>query len=174
MRSEEHTMFAQDTNADETVSRRSVLKTTAGLIAGSTALVGLGAGRGAAETEEDLQAEVREMNEEYIAVEVVVPDHAPFDGEMPILLGHAERFVLHEDGEWVSLPEDTEGLANSVELEKRDVPGGAGTFIEAYFRTADVDLSAAEGEEVVLGVGFFPERTVPEHYWATCPGHRDY
>lgn len=168
-------MFENHTNADETVSRRSVLKTTAGLIAGSTALAGLGAGRGAAETEEGLQAEVREMNEEYITVEVKVPGQDPFDEVAfpdDLFLGHAERFVLHEDGEWVSLPEDTEGLANPVELEKRGALGG--WHIHAYFRTADVDLSAAEGEEVMLGVGLFPERTVTGDHWTACPGHRDY
>jgi hypothetical protein len=164
-------MFENDTNADETVSRRSVLKTTGGLIAGSTALAGLGAGRGAAETEEGLRLEVREMTEEYIAVEVAFPDDL-FDGiEFPddLFLGHAERFVLHEDGEWVSLPEGTECLANPVEAERLD----EGTYA-MYFRTPDVDLSEAEGEEVTLGLGGFPERTVPEHYWDACPGHRDY
>ena len=164
-------MFENDTNADETVSRRSVLKTTGGLIAGSTALAGLGAGRGAAETEEGLRLEVREMTEEYIAVEVAFPDDL-FDGiEFPddLFLGHAERFVLHEDGEWVSLPEATDGLANPVEAERLD----EGTYA-MYFRTPDVDLSGAEGEEVTLGLGGFPERTVPEYYWDSCPGHRDY
>jgi hypothetical protein len=37
-----------------------------------------------------------------------------------------------------------------------------------YFRTGEVDLSGAEGEEVTLGLGVFPERTVPEHYWDTA------
>jgi hypothetical protein len=164
-------MFENGTNADEAVSRRNVLETTGGLIAGSTALAGLGAGRGAAETGEELQAGVREMTEEYVAVEVAFPDDLFDEIEFPndVFLGHAERFVRHDDGEWVSLPEETEGLANPVEGERLD----EGTYA-LYFRTPDVDLSEAEGEEVTLGLGAFPERTVPEHYWAACPGHRDY
>ena len=167
-------MFEIDANADETVSRRNVLKTTAGLVAGSTALAGLGAGRGAAETEEGVRIEVREFTEEYIAVDVAFPDDLFDEVEFPddVFLGHAERFVTHEDGEWVSLPEETEGLATPVEVEESSVVRGPSYVV--YFRTAAVDLSRAEGEEVVLGLGLFPERTVPEHYWDACPGHRDY
>ena len=164
-------MFDHDTNANEAISRRSVLETTGGLLAGSTVLAGLGAGTGAAETEEGLRIEVREMTEEYIAVAVWFPDDTFDDVEFPddTFLGHAERFVIREDGEWVSLPEDTEGLANPVEMD-------FGNPHEAtmYFRTRDVDLSEADGEEVMLGLGVFPERTVPGDQWASCPGHRDY
>jgi hypothetical protein len=164
-------MFENDTNADETVSRRSVLKTTGGLIAGSTALAGLGAGRGAAETEEGLRLEVREMTEEYVAVEVAFPDDTFDEVEFPddLFLGHAERFVIHEDGEWVSLPEETEGLANPVEMDFEN-PHQA----RMYFRTEEIDLSGADGEEVLLGLGAFPERTIPGTEWDACPGHRDY
>jgi hypothetical protein len=102
---------------------------------------------------------------------VAFPDDLFDEIEFPndVFLGHAERFVLHEDGEWVSLPEETEVLAKPVEAERLD----EGTYA-MYFRTPDVDLSEAEGEEVTLGLGAFPERTVPEYYWAACPGHRDY
>ena len=164
-------MIENDTNANDAVSRRSVLKTTAGLVAGSTALAGYGAGRGAAETEESLQAEVREMNEEYIVVEAWFPQDVFDDAEFPddVFLGHTEQFVIHEDGEWVSLPEETEGLANPVETDPMDP-----TASRMYFRTGRVDLSGAEGEEVTLGLGAFTERTVPEYYWDACPGHRDY
>lgn len=55
-------------NANRTVSRRNVLKTAGGLIAGSPVFVG----RGAAETEERLRFEVDEANEEYIAVERMI------------------------------------------------------------------------------------------------------
>ncbi|WP_372911682.1 hypothetical protein [Salinigranum sp.] len=166
-------MFQTETNADETVSRRSVLKTAGELVTGVTVLAGLGAGRGAAETEEGLQFDVREFTEEYIVVEVAFPDET-YDGvEFPddVFLGHAERFVLHEDGEWVSLPDETTCLATPVaggweRVDERRYVG--------YFRTAEVDLSEATGEEVVLGLGLFPERTVPVSDWATCPGHRDY
>ena len=162
-------MFENGT-ADETVSRRNVLKTTGGLIAGSTALAGLGAGRGAADAGNGVQLEVREMNEEYIIVEVRFPrDDSTYDRRDGLYLGHAERFVIHEDGEWVSLPEDTDGLANPVEVERLDE-----RTYGMYFRTAEVDLSGAEGEEVMLGLGVFPERTVPGDQWDYCPGHRDY
>ena len=164
-------MFENDTNADETVSRRSVLKTTGGLIAGSTVLAGLGAGRGAAETEEGLRLEIREMTEEYIAVEVAFPDDLFDEIEFPddVFLGHAERFVLHEEEDAVSLPDDTGGLANPAEMDFEN-PHEA----TMYFRTEEVDLSAADGEEVTLGLGLFEERTIPKHIWDACPGHRDY
>jgi hypothetical protein len=35
------------------------------------------------------------------------------------------------------------------------------------FRTADIDFSEVEDEEVTLGFGVFPERTVPITYWDT-------
>jgi hypothetical protein len=164
-------MFETNVNADETVSRRSVLKTTAGLIAGSTALAGIGAGRGAADTEGGLVFEVREFTEEYIAVEVAFPTDTFDEVEFPndVFLGHADRFVIHEDEDAVSLPEDTEPLANPVEVERLDE-----RTYGMYFRTAEVDLSEAEGEEVMLGLGGFPERTVPDYQWDACPGHRDY
>jgi hypothetical protein len=169
-------MFENDTNADATVSRRNVLKTTGGLVAGSTALAGLGAGRGAAETEDGLRLEVREMTEEYIAVEVAFPTDVFDEVEFPtdVFLGHAERFVIHEDGEWVSLPEDIDVLAEPVHFERVNERGEWPRRYLMYFRTPDVDLSEAEGEEVTLALGGFPERTVPEHYWDACPGHRDY
>jgi hypothetical protein len=165
-------MFKNETN--DTVSRRNVLKTTGGLIAGSTALASLGTGVGAAETEDELRLEVRELNEEYIAAEVYIPpnpfppDENEFQNE--VFLGHAEQFVIHEDGEWVSLPEDTEGLANPVEVERLDE-----RTYGMYFRTASVDeFPEADGEEVMLGLGVFPERTVSGDQWDYCPGHRDY
>lgn len=163
-----------DHNPPDAVSRRNVLKTAGGLLAGSTMLAGLGAGRGAAETEEGLQIEVREFTEEYIAVEVRVPEELADQNDSfdwtghNFVLGYAERFVIHEE-DAVSLPEDTDGFATPVELDPLD-PGEA----IMYFRTADVDLSEADGEEVMLGLGLFPERTVPEEYWDACPGHRDY
>jgi hypothetical protein len=46
-----------------------------------------------------------------------------------------------------------------------------------YFRTADfgnVRERLSEVEEVVLGLGLFPEQTVPHPYFDACPGHRDY
>lgn len=59
-----------DHNTTDAVSRRNVLKTAGGLLAGSTMLAGLGAGRSAAATEESIQVEVQEITEEYIAVNV--------------------------------------------------------------------------------------------------------
>ncbi|MDS0474144.1 hypothetical protein [Natrinema sp. 1APR25-10V2] len=165
-------MFETNTNASETGSRRNMLKTMGGLIAGSTALAGLGAGRGAAESEEGLRIEVREMTEEYIAVEVRFPkDTYTEDVEFldDIFLGHADRFEIHDDEEAVSLPEDTDGLAHPVEVERLDE-----RIYEMYFRTAAVDLSEAGGEEVMLGLGVFEERTIPGTDWDACPGHRDY
>lgn len=164
-----------DNNPTETVSRRNVLKTAGGFLAGSTMLAGLGAGRSAAATEEGLRFEIREFTGEYIAVEVRVPaeladENGTFDWTgHNFVLGHAERFVIHEDGEWVSLPEDTEGLANPVEMDPID-PAVA----IMYFRTEGTDLSEVDGNDVMLGLGLFPERTISEEYWDACPGHRDY
>jgi hypothetical protein len=170
MRSEGDTMFDHDTNA--TVSRRSVLKTAGGALAGSTTLAAFGAGTVAAD-EERVQLELRALNEEYIAVDVYFPDGVFDEVEFPddLFLGHAESFVVHEDEEAVSLPEDTEGLANPVEMDFSN-PNEA----TVYFRTRDVDPkpTALEDEEVTLGLGLFPERTVPIRHWNTCPGHRDY
>jgi len=163
-------MFDHDTTADDTVSRRSVLQAAGGLLAGSTALAGLGARRGTAE-EESLQFEILEFTEEYVAVEVYFPNDVFDEIEFPddVFLGHAERFVLHEDGEWVSLPEDVEALARPVEMDFENPHD-----VALYFRTADLDLSAADGEEVLLGLGAFPERTIPGTEWDTCPGHREH
>jgi hypothetical protein len=163
-------MFDHDTTADDTVSRRSVLQAAGGLLAGSTALAGLGARRGSA-GEESLQFEILEFTEEYVAVEVYFPDDTFDEIEFPddLFLGHAERFVFHEDGEWVSLPENVEALARPVEADF-----GNPHDVALYFRTRDLDLSEADGDEVTLGLGAFPERTVPEYYWDACPGHRDY
>jgi len=154
MRLEGHTMFKNDT-----VSRRNVLKTTGGLVASSSALATLGTGKGAAETEEGLQIEVREITEESIAVEVRIPPRGT-DNVEDAFFGHADRFVIREDT--VSLPEDTESLANPVEIERLD----DGTYA-MYFRTEEVGLSEAEDDEVVLGLGVFPERTVSRNYWDT-------
>jgi hypothetical protein len=159
-------MFENDTNAAETVSRRSVLKTAGGLVAGSTVLVGLGAGTGAAETEEELRFEVEEANEEYIAAQMMLPHgvYFPHDTNFPhhTYLGLADDFIVHENEDAVSLPEDTEGLANPVEAERLDEE----TY-RVYFHTRDVDFPEVEDEEVTLGLGVFPERTVPEEYFDT-------
>lgn len=166
-------MTDHDTNADETVSRRSVLKTAGGLIAGSTALASLGAERGAAETEDErLRAELRERNEEYIAVEVWFPSDT-FDEIEPlndVYLGDADQFVVHDDEDAVSLPEDPERLATPVEMEHLD----SDEYYHGklmYFRTGDVDWPKEyDGVEVTLAVGAFPERTVPGDHWDTTPG----
>lgn len=157
-----------DHNMTDVVSRRNVLKTAGGLLAGSTIFAGLGARRGAAATEESIQVEVQEITEEYIAVNVWFPQET-YDGvEFPqeTYLGLADEFVIHDDT--VSLPEDTEGLANPVKVERLDEQ----TY-RMFFRTGDV-YWPDEDEEVTLGFGVFTERTIPKYQWDTCPGHRDY
>ena len=169
-------MFENDTNADETVSRRSVLKQMGGLIAGSTALAGLGSGRGAAETKETLQVEIEEMNEERVAVGVHVPEELADGGlgvylEEPtnVWLGQADQFIVEEgeNGRVVSLPEDSEErFAAPVEMdEKWGGPGGWHAMV--YFRTRDIDFSEVDGEEVTLGLGVFSDRTIPGTEWDT-------
>jgi hypothetical protein len=166
-------MFENDTNADGTVSRRSVLELTGGLVAGSTVLAGLGSERGAAATDEErLRADLRERNGEYIAVEVWFPQDT-YDEIKPlndVHLGDADQFVVHDDEDAVSLPEDTEGLATPIEMEDLGTDGEMyGKLL--YFRTGDVDWPKEyEGVDVTLAVGAFPERTVPIEYWDTCPG----
>ena len=164
-------MFDHDTNADDAVSRRTVLRTTRGLLAGATALAGVGAETGSAETEEGLRIEVREMNEEYVAVGAWFPDDL-FDEIKPatdVVLGRAGRFVIHGDEEPVSLPEETDGLARPVGMDFGNPHDAV-----AYFRTRDLDLPDAAGESVVLGLGLFRERTIPGTEWDASPGHRDY
>jgi len=164
-------MFENDTNADGTVSRRSVLETAGGLVAGSAVFAGLGSRTGAAETEDGLRAEVRELNEEYIAVDVRFPtDTFTEEVEFPdgVFLGLADGFVVHEEEDAVSLPEDTEGLARPVEV--RSVETGSETSHRKvlYFRTADsgnVWDRLSEGEEVTTGVGLFARRTIPIRCW---------
>jgi len=151
-----------DTNADETVSRRSVLKTTGGLLAGSTALAGLGAGTAAAD-EERVQVELRELNEEYIAVEVYFPDGLFDEVEFPddLFLGHADRFVIHEEEDMVSLPEEREEIVNPVEVKRFDE--GA---CRMYFANDGDPFGLLENpEEVTLGLGFFPWLTIQSKYW---------
>jgi hypothetical protein len=169
-------MFDHDTNADGTVSRRSVLETTGGLIAGATALAGLGSERGAATPDRHgpLRADLRERNEEYIAVEVRFPKDT-YDEIKPlndVYLGDADQFLVHDDEDAVSLPEAPERLATPVEMEHLySDEYYHGKLM--YFRTGDVDWPKEyDGVEVTLGVGAFPERTAPGDHWDTCPGLR--
>lgn len=153
-----------DHNATDAVSRRNVLKATGGLLAGATLL----AGQGTALAVESLRFEVEEVTEEYIAVavrfseEILDGDGWPFDLTDEILLGHAERFVIHEDEDAVSLPENPEEvLANPAEVERLDEE----TY-RMYFRTRDIHWPKEyEGGEVELGLGVFSERTVPQEQW---------
>ena len=184
MRLEERPMFDHDT--DETVSRRSVLRTIGGIAAGTTVLTT--AGHGSAEAEEGLRMEVRERTAEYLAVEVSFPDDTfSDDEEFPddtfgeeafpddVFLGHADQFVVREGGEWVSLPEETDRLARPVHAERINERGEWPKRYAMYFTAASVDeFPEADGEHR-LGLGAFAERTIPGTEWdtAVCPGHRD-
>lgn len=64
----------------------------------------------------------------------------------------------------MSLPEDSEGLAQPVESEPLG-PFNSDHGKLMYFRTEDLDISE-EDEEVTLGLGVFQERTVPNKYFA--------
>lgn len=167
-------MFENDTSADDAVSRRSVLKTTGGLIAGSTALAGLGSERGAATPDRHgpMRAELRERNEEYVAVEVWFPQDT-YDEIEPlndVYLGDADQFVVHAEEDAVSLPEKAERMATPVEMDHLDSDESYHGKL-MYFRTGDVDWpNEYDGVEVTLGIGAFPERIVPENQWDTCPG----
>jgi len=161
-----------DHTTTDAVTRRNVLKTTGGLLAGSTMLAGLGAGRGATESEEGLWFEVEEATKEVIIARVslsveirkmILPDgeiYVPFGRTF---LGHRDHFTVEDDT--VSLPEDTDGLVNPVEAERLDEQ----TY-RMYFRTEDIDWPAPdnfESEEVTLGLGIFTERTVSRDQWDT-------
>lgn len=69
-----------------------------------------------------------------------------------------------EVAEWLGTPEVPEDvLATPVEIERLDEQ----TY-RMYFRTGDIDWPKEyEGEEVTLGLGVFPERTIPEEYFDT-------
>lgn len=134
-------MIEQTANS---VSRRNVLKTTGGLLAGTAIL----AGTGTAQTEEGLQFEIKEASEEVITARVHVPEEIADRSEFPglVYLGHVDQFGI--DGDTVRLPEETYGLANPVEMERLDEE----TF-RMHFRIRDIDFSEEEGKEVTLGLG---------------------
>jgi hypothetical protein len=147
-----------DHTTTDSMSRRNVLKATGGLLAGATMLAGSGAA--ATEAEPEPQFEIEDANEEVIVARVRYPDFPIMDNLDTLYLGLADDFIVHEDS--VSLPENTEGLAQPVEVERLDEQ----TY-RMYFRTGDIDFSEVEGEEVTLGLGVFPERTVSQEYWDT-------
>lgn len=157
-----------DTTADPTVSRRSVLTTAAGLVVGSTALAGLGPQRAAAVKASGTSFQLRERNEDYIAVKVRFPSDVYDEIEFPsdVYLGDADQFVVHDDEDAVSLPEKTDQLATPVKWERLEER----TYL-MYFRTVDVDWPKSyDGVKVTLAGGAFPERTVSDDKWDTCPG----
>lgn len=165
-----------DHNATEAKSRRNVLKTAGGLLAGSTMLAGLGAGPAAAETEEGLRFKIEETNKEYIAVRVSMSgelyERVNERGALAerAFLGPAARFII--EGDTVRLPENPEaGLASPVkvaEFEKADISGGGKVYTnDMLYSTREIDSSEVEDEEVTLGLGVFPEQTVPRDYWGT-------
>lgn len=156
-----------DHNPIDAISQRKVVKTAGGLLAELTMLAGLGAGRGGAETEEGLQMEVREMTEEDIAVRVSMSEglyeRVNERGAFPerVFLGLADQFVIREDS--VSLPEETEGLARPVEMDF-----GNPHDMALYFRTQDSKVADFIGQDYIeIGLGIFPERTVPKQYYST-------
>jgi hypothetical protein len=123
------------------------------------------------EPTDGLQIAVREANEEYIAVEVYFPDDLFFpDGVFfpnDVFLG-ADRFVMHDEEGAVSLPEETEGLAQPVEVKQLDERAYL-----MYFSTESVDPKPVASpetsdEEVRLGLGVFTERTVAMDKWDTA------
>lgn len=74
-----------------------------------------------------------------------------------VYLGNAEQFVVHDDEDAVSLPEETEQPATSVEMESLDTEDQMHGKL-MYFRTEDVDWPTGyEGAEVTLGLGIFEE-----------------
>ena len=92
----------------------------------------------------------------------------PLDGlfdevEFPddLFLGHADRFVIHEEEDMVSLPEEREEIVNPVEVKRFDE--GA---CRMYFANDGDPFGLLENpEEVTLGLGFFPWLTIQSKYW---------
>lgn len=147
-------------HATDAVSRRNVLKTAGGLLAGSTMLAGLGA----AETEEGLRFEVKDLTEEYIAVRVRMSEElyerVNERGAFPdrVFLGLADQFVIREDS--VSLPEETEGLARPVEMDFENPHD-----MTMHFRIPDSKVADFIGQDYIeMGLGIFPERTIPRQH----------
>lgn len=152
-----------DHNTTESVPRRNILKTASGLLAGSTMLAGLGAGRGTAETEEGFRLKVEELTEEVIVVNVASVDTFPEADYSKFFLGHADQFEIHDDA--VSLPEDTDGLARPVEAERLNEQ----TY-RMYFHTQDSKVADFIGQDYIdIGLGVFPEHTIPRQYWDAEP-----
>lgn len=138
--------------------RRTVLKTTGGLLAGVTTVAGQVAGDEIKPLNMDVKQEAINPDEEgRISTRVTVPqriaDHADFPGL--VYFGHFDKFT--SDGETLFLPERTEGVL-ATPVRTVEVGGRSGdTFTnDMLYDTGDVDFSGASGETVELGLGFFP------------------
>lgn len=117
---------------------------------------------------EGLQIEIREANEEYVAVEVYFPDDLFFPND--VFLGAADQFVVHENEEAVSLPEATEELVQPVEVRSIETDSEAYHGKLIYFSTPGSGAALerlADGEEVTIGLGVSTERTVSTDKWDT-------
>jgi len=166
-----------ETTANQSTPRRSVLQTAGGILIGSTGLAGTG--RGAAGAEDGLRVEIREATATTVTAELRVPRDAYADQlELPrdTYVGDVDGFLVHEERETVSLPDETAGrLARPIETRRlADRDDGRDRYV-AYFRTRDVDLSGASGDGIAVGLGLFLTPTTSNRYWdtASCPCHRD-
>jgi hypothetical protein len=175
---EHDTLSDHDATANQSTPRRSVLRTAGGIPIGSTGLAGTGRG-GAAGAGDGLRVEIREATATTVTAELRVPREAYADGlELPrdTYVGAVDEFLVHEEGETVSLPDETAGrLARPIET--RRVTGrddGRDRYV-VYFRTRDVDLSGASGDGIAVGLGLFLTPTTSNRYWDTAsrPCHRD-
>lgn len=113
--------------------------------------------------------EVVEINEEYTIVRVRLSEElyerVNERGALAehVFLAPADEFVVHEDEGTVSLKvPEVSTFSTPAEVECLD----EATY-RMHFRTADIDFSEVEDEEVTLGFGVFPERTVPRDQFDT-------
>ncbi|WP_147435625.1 hypothetical protein [Halobellus sp. Atlit-38R] len=130
----------------ESVSRRSVLRTT-GAVLGGAAIAGVGSADEIKPVKLDVKQESLNLKSRgVIPAEVAFPDGL-FDELFPdglffpddIFMGHRDQFALEEDPD--NIVQDTDGVANPVDV--KEIPG---TKWLLKFRTQDIDFSEAAVE----------------------------
>lgn len=132
--------------------RRTVLKTTGGLLAGAATFTGSAAAQEEELGPNPLEVDIRQQvinprSQGVIPVEAVptstwAPGNAWFPGSSATYLGHGNQILV--DGEQV-IVSDEEGVANPVRAKEfRD------GRVLMHFRTQDIDFSGAEVEDGAL------------------------
>ena len=136
--------------------RRTVLKTTGGLLAGATLSAGPGAAQGAELQMDVMQEAINPESKGRIPVEVRITDPSdpecdPLNPEVDIYFGLAERFIFDGD---IVLPENADKvLATPVRVADFDNPHEVASTYRMFFRTQDVDFSEVSVKNGLVDMG---------------------